>query len=960
MSMLTVGLLQIAAAGNDQAANLARGEAACRRAKQIGADVALFPEMFSVGFAPAVPLDPEAPSVYRSPQRWTAEETPSPPTPAEVWQGLALSTDSPYVRHFRDLARELEMAIALAYLQEWPGLPRNAMSLIDRHGDIVLTYAKVHTCAFSEAEAALTPGDGFPVCVLDTAAGEVVVGAMICYDRVFPESARALMLAGAELILVPNASSMETYRLAQLRSRADENMVALAMANCPGPGQGHSIAFDGIAYTAEATARDMLVVEAGESEGVYPAVFDLDRLRNHRRRETEGDAFRRPALYGALTGTAQRDPFIRIDHQGNPVPGRHTPLASRSHSNPTRPRVDVPERLAASAVAQFGAAGRAWIASLPHLVTDSMDRWSLRPDGPPGHGSIGLVIPVLRNDGTPAALKLQPFDEDSTGAALALRTWDGNGAVRLLEANTDSSIMLLERLNRDRSLASVEDDLAAVHILAELLARLSAVPAPDGLRRLADIAAGMVDQVPHALAQLSDPAERQLVETCAGMVDDVRGEPGDRLLHWDLHYDNVLATLRPDSRQPWLAIDPAPLAGDPAFELLPALGNRWDDLTATGDLRRALLRRFDLMTEVLAMDRQRARAWTAGRVLQNVLWDIDSGQTRLHHRSTDLAQALLTARTTRTPYTGDAARILPYGFDDNDPAARLLRSAPPRQALDWAGQALGGTVESAEPLRGGLSSATHLLRVRRRTRYRAVVLRRYVLPHLQAEQPDIADREARTLSFVESVAVPTPRLLAVDPTGAQAGSPALLMTALPGRVEWVPDDVDPWLRRMAETLPPIHTITPPAPGLVPAYAPDSPRSFDPPPWAHRPHIWERAAEIFHRPAPRDATFIHGDYHPGNLLWHQASVTGVVDWQAGCIGSPSIDVANCRGNLLPYGLDLADRFTSYWEQHSGEEFNPWAGLVGTIAYLDELRKERPPDWQVIEEVLAREVAELDDS
>jgi N-carbamoylputrescine amidase len=337
MSMLTVGLLQITAAGNDQGANLAKGEAACRRAKKIGADIALFPELFSVGFTPAVSLDPHAPNHYRAPERWTAKETPALP-PEQIWQGLALSTDSSYVCHFRDLARELEMAIALTYLQEWPGLPRNAMSLIDRHGSIVLTYAKVHTCAFSEGEAAFTPGDGFPVCVLDTAAGEVVVGSMICYDRVFPESARALMLAGAELILVPNASSLETYRLAQLRSRADENMVAIAMANYPGSGQGHSIAFDGIA-TSEQGVRDMLVVEAGEGQGVYPAIFDLDRLRRHRRHETEGDAFRRPDLYRTLTDTEVRDPFVRVDDRGALLPGRNRPSAKPPIANqhpPTR------------------------------------------------------------------------------------------------------------------------------------------------------------------------------------------------------------------------------------------------------------------------------------------------------------------------------------------------------------------------------------------------------------------------------------------------------------------------------------------------------------------------------------------------------------------------------------------------------------------------------------------------
>jgi Aminoglycoside/hydroxyurea antibiotic resistance kinase len=84
----------------------------------------------------------------------------------------------------------------------------------------------------------------------------------------------------------------------------------------------------------------------------------------------------------------------------------------------------------------------------------------------------------------------------------------------------------------------------------------------------------------------------------------------NRLLHWDLQYFNTLATL--DGAE-WKAIDPKPLSGDPGFELLPALWNRWDDLVAMGDLPRALLRRFDLMTEVLGLDRSRAAGWTLGQ-----------------------------------------------------------------------------------------------------------------------------------------------------------------------------------------------------------------------------------------------------------------------------------------------------------------------------------------------------------
>jgi streptomycin 6-kinase len=103
----------------------------------------------------------------------------------------------------------------------------------------------------------------------------------------------------------------------------------------------------------------------------------------------------------------------------------------------------------------------------------------------------------------------------------------------------------------------------------------------------------------------------------------------DRLLHWDLHYANVLAGPEPNSREPWLAIDPKPLSGDPGFELLPSLWNRWEDLVARGDVAREVLRRFDLLVDVLSLEPDRARGWTLARVLQNALWDVGRGERLL-------------------------------------------------------------------------------------------------------------------------------------------------------------------------------------------------------------------------------------------------------------------------------------------------------------------------------------------
>ncbi|MFV2011165.1 MULTISPECIES: aminoglycoside phosphotransferase family protein [unclassified Micromonospora] len=298
----------------------------------------------------------------------------------------------------------------------------------------------------------------------------------------------------------------------------------------------------------------------------------------------------------------------------------------------------VPAQLAVSHATYFGEAGRAWIAALPQLTTAIMDSWGLRRDGPSSCGAIALVLPVVQADGSPAMLKLQPIDEETVGEPAALRAWGGDGAVRLLRHDASSGTMLLERLDADRTLAVVPDDLAALRILSQLLARLTSVVAPPDIRRLADVAAGMLDRVPQALVRLP-AADHPLVRRCAAAVEELLPEAGDRLLHWDLHYDNVLASRTESAgsapaasgaREPWLAIDPKPLAGDPAFELLPALHNRWNDVVVTGDVPRAVRRRFDLMTEMLGVDRQRAVGWTLGRVLQNLLWESGAGGPAWH------------------------------------------------------------------------------------------------------------------------------------------------------------------------------------------------------------------------------------------------------------------------------------------------------------------------------------------
>ena len=281
----------------------------------------------------------------------------------------------------------------------------------------------------------------------------------------------------------------------------------------------------------------------------------------------------------------------------------------------------VPAELADLHQKYSGESGRAWISALPALAAMCIDHWQLQIDGASAFGAVALIIPVARRDGSKAVLKLQPVDDETGGEPAALQAWAGRGAVRLLEHEAGSGAMLLERLDAARDLTVVEDDLAAARIIAELLVELNSVRAPAGTRRLSDIAASTLAEAPDAVRLAGDADERRLLSECAARVDAMTTDPiEDRLLHWDLHYFNVLCTL--DGSQRWTAIDPKPLSGDSEFELMPALWNRWDDLIQTGDLTRALLRRFDVMTEVMALDRSRAATWTLARVLQNAVWDL--------------------------------------------------------------------------------------------------------------------------------------------------------------------------------------------------------------------------------------------------------------------------------------------------------------------------------------------------
>jgi len=256
------------------------GVRACEEAKEKGADIALFPEMWSDGY-------------YL-------------PSDEDELNSLAISKESHFIETFRNLSEKLEMAIGITFLEKAESCrkPLNSVIFFDRTGKEILHYSKVHTCAFAD-EAVLEGGEDFYVAELDFGRGSIKVGSMICFDREFPESTRILMLKGAELILQPNACPLEINRLAALRTRAYENMVAVATCNYPQGHpdcNGHSVLFDGVPWLPEEPGvRDMCVFEAPGDAGVYIAELDIDQLRRHRSRDVMGDRYRHPEKYKILS-----------------------------------------------------------------------------------------------------------------------------------------------------------------------------------------------------------------------------------------------------------------------------------------------------------------------------------------------------------------------------------------------------------------------------------------------------------------------------------------------------------------------------------------------------------------------------------------------------------------------------------------------------------------------------------
>ena len=258
-----------------------------------------------------------------------------------------------------------------------------------------------------------------------------------------------------------------------------------------------------------------------------------------------------------------------------------------------------------------------WLDRLPRLRDELLEEWALTPDGEVMHGFCSLVVPVRDDAGAQAVLKVTfDGDDESEHEAFTLQHWQGDGAVRLFRADPHRRALLLERLHL-RDLSGL-GDLEACEVVAGLYPRLHR-PALPRLRPLTSYIARWLDDLEDLGGTL--PVPPRMVDQALHLGRDLVAEPGSTrvVIHGDLHYANVLAA----EREPWLAIDPKPMNGDPHYEVAPLLWNRWEEMEAAAQsLRDALRRRFHTVVDAAGLDEARARDWVVVRMVVDASWTL--------------------------------------------------------------------------------------------------------------------------------------------------------------------------------------------------------------------------------------------------------------------------------------------------------------------------------------------------
>ena len=284
--------------------------------------------------------------------------------------------------------------------------------------------------------------------------------------------------------------------------------------------------------------------------------------------------------------------------------------------------VSVKEDFARHIVELHGEAGRLWLRSLPGVVAECAARWSLRVAPPFSPLTYNYAAPAEGAGGARFVLKVGVPVRELLTEIEALRAFGGRGAARLVEADAEAGALLLERLEPGTPLTALceRDDGAATSAAASVMRKLWR-PAPAGhtfptaadwgrgFRRLRERFGGGTGPFPRALVEEAETLFAELLESSSAPA----------LLHGDLHHGNVLAAVR----EPWLAIDPKGLVGEPAYEVGALLRNPLPQLFRWPQPVRVSERRIARLSEELGFERERVRGWGLAQAVLAGWWTFE-------------------------------------------------------------------------------------------------------------------------------------------------------------------------------------------------------------------------------------------------------------------------------------------------------------------------------------------------
>ena len=264
--------------------------------------------------------------------------------------------------------------------------------------------------------------------------------------------------------------------------------------------------------------------------------------------------------------------------------------------------------------------GAEWLEDLPNLLAECERRWGMvvRPSN--FTLSYNYVAPAALADGTEIVLKVGVPNRELHTEIAALRLYDGRGCVRLLDADPEVGVLLLERLYPGEMLTTVTDDDEATRLAALAMKTLwRPLPAEHNFPSVANWAGGLA-KLREKFGGGTGPFDEKLVETAVSLFTDLLASSSEPvLLHGDLHHYNILS-----AGDGWRVIDPKGIAGEPAYEVGALLRNPFT-LFDEPDLKRITARRLDILAETLDMDRERLRQWSLAQAVLSAWWSYEDG-----------------------------------------------------------------------------------------------------------------------------------------------------------------------------------------------------------------------------------------------------------------------------------------------------------------------------------------------